>query len=211
VTVTGSAGGPDPRDETEAERDDRNLAELLQELRVAGLGVQVLFGFLLSLPFTTRFTRLSPGQRDLYLTCLVLAAVATALLLGPVAYHRMVFRRGQKEHLVRSASVMAILGLVTVGLAVSASVLLVTSYVAGNVAGALITIAVFCVIAALWFAFPLARRRLPRGPARGLETPHAAGCHVGRGPGVRVVAPAHRRNVTDERQRLAGRRLRGAP
>jgi hypothetical protein len=69
-------------------RDDRNLAELLQELRVAGLGVQVLFGFLLSLPFTNRFTRLSQGQRDLYLASLVLAAVATALLLGPVAYHR---------------------------------------------------------------------------------------------------------------------------
>jgi Family of unknown function (DUF6328) len=68
------------RDETEAERADRNLAELLQELRVAGLGVQVLFGFLLSLPFTNRFTKLSHGQRDLYLATPVLAAVATALL-----------------------------------------------------------------------------------------------------------------------------------
>jgi len=74
------AGSPDPRDESEAERIDRNLAELLQELRVAGLGVQVLFGFLLSLPFTSRFTRLSQGQRELYLATLVLAAVATALL-----------------------------------------------------------------------------------------------------------------------------------
>jgi MFS family permease len=153
------SGPPDPRDETEAERDDRNLGELLQELRVAGLGVQVLFGFLLSLPFTTRFTRLSGGQRDLYLVCLILAAVATALLLGPVAYHRLVFRRRQKERLVRSASVMAIVGLITVGLAVSAAVLLVTSYVAGNVAAALMTILVFCVIGALWFALPLARRR----------------------------------------------------
>src|SRR6202158_6623748 len=102
------ASGSDPRDESEAERADRNLAELLQELRVAGLGVQVLFGFLLSLPFTTRFTRLNQGQRDLYLACLVLAAVATALLLGPVAYHRLVFRRGQKESLVRAATGMAI-------------------------------------------------------------------------------------------------------
>jgi hypothetical protein len=82
------ARSADPRDETEAERDDRNLAELLQELRVAGLGVQVLFGFLLSLPFTNRFDRLSRGQRDLYLASLVLAAIATAMLLGPVAYHR---------------------------------------------------------------------------------------------------------------------------
>src|SRR5271170_6950459 len=80
-------GSPDPREETEAQRNDRNLAELLQELRVAGLGVQVLFGFLLSLPFTNRFSQLSRGQRDLYLAVLVLDAVATALLLGPVAYH----------------------------------------------------------------------------------------------------------------------------
>jgi hypothetical protein len=155
----GSEASPDPRDESEAERNDRNLAELLQELRVAGLGVQVLFGFLLSLPFTTRFTRLSQGQRDLYLACLVLAAVATALLLGPVAYHRLVFRRGQKESLVRSASVMAILGLATVGLAVSAAVLLVTGFVASGLAAALITTFVFCVFAALWFGYPLARRR----------------------------------------------------
>jgi MFS family permease len=155
----GSEASPDPRDESEAERNDRNLAELLQELRVAGLGVQVLFGFLLSLPFTARFTRLNQGQRDLYLASLVLAAVATALLLGPVAYHRLVFRRGQKESLVRSASVMAILGLAAVGLAVSAAVLLVTGYVASGLAAALITTFVFCVFAVLWFAYPLARRR----------------------------------------------------
>src|SRR6201997_2027999 len=94
----GGAGRP----ESDAERVDRNLNELLQELRVASIGVQVLFGFLLSLPFTNRFSRLSGAQRDLYLATLVLAAVATALLVGPVAYHRLVFRRGQKERLVRA-------------------------------------------------------------------------------------------------------------
>jgi cation transport ATPase len=149
----------DARDETEAERDDRNLAELLQELRVTGLGVQVLFGFLLSLPFTNRFARLSQGQRELYLATLVLAALATALLLGPVAYHRLVFRRGQKERLVRAASVMAIAGLVAVGLAVSAAVLLVTGYVASSLPAILITVFVACAFGLLWFAFPLARRR----------------------------------------------------
>jgi Family of unknown function (DUF6328) len=153
------AESPDPRQESEAQRDDRNLAELLQELRVAGLGVQVLFGFLLALPFTNRFDTLSPAQRDLYLASLVLAAVATALLLGPVAYHRLVFRRGQKESLVRAASVMAITGLAAVGLAVSAAVLLVTSYVASGSAAALITVFVAGTFGVLWFAFPLARRR----------------------------------------------------
>src|SRR5437016_7443363 len=126
------------RDESEEERNDRNLAELLQELRVAGLGVQVLFGFLLSLPFTNRFTHLSPGQRNLYLGTIVLAAVATALLLGPVAYHRLVFRRGEKERLVRAANIMAIAGLAAVGLAVSAAILLVTDYVSSGLTAALI-------------------------------------------------------------------------
>ncbi len=155
----GSQETLDPRDESEAARDDRNLAELLQELRVAGLGVQVLFGFLLSLPFTNRFARLSHGQRELYLGSLLLAAVSTALLVGPAAYHRVVFRRRQKERLVRAASVMALLGLATVGLAISAAVLLVTSFVVGGLAAALISAFTLCVFGGLWFAFPLARRR----------------------------------------------------
>ena len=150
---------PDQRDESEAERDDRNLAELLQELRVAGLGVQVLFGFLLSLPFTNRFAKLSHGQRDLYLAAIVLSVLATALLLGPVAYHRLVFRRAQKEGLVRAASVMAISGLAVVGLAVSAAILLITGFVASGLPAVLITVFVVCVFGGLWFAFPLARRR----------------------------------------------------
>ena len=85
----GSGAASDPRPESVAERDDRNLAELIQELRVVSLGVQVLFGFLLSLPFTVRFVGLNGAQRDLYLASLVLSAVATVLLLGPVAYHRV--------------------------------------------------------------------------------------------------------------------------
>jgi MFS family permease len=151
-----SAG--DPRDETRAEQDDRNLIELLQELRVAGLGVQVLFGFLLSLPFTSQFKQLDGRDRDLYVACLLLAAVATALLLGPVAYHRLVFRQGQKEKLVRAANVMAILGLIAVGLSISASVLLVAGFVAGYGVGSVIAGLVLVMFALLWFAFPLARR-----------------------------------------------------
>jgi hypothetical protein len=143
--------------ETEAERDDRNLAELLQELRVAGLGVQMIFGFLLALPFTNRFTALGAGQRTLYVATLLLAAVATALLVGPVAYHRLVFRRHLKRHLVRAANVMAILGLATVGLTVSAAVLLVVSYVARGLPAALIGVFVVCLFAGLWFVFPLTR------------------------------------------------------
>jgi len=161
--VAAHANPRDPRrSESTQQRDDRNLGELLQELRVAGLGVQVLFGFLLALPFSRGFPNLSGAQRDLYLVCLVLAAVATALLLGPVAYHRLVFRRGLKEGLVRAANVMATIGLAAVGLAVASAVLLVTSYVAGATAAWIIAIAVAAMFATLWFAFPLSRRRGPR-------------------------------------------------
>jgi hypothetical protein len=152
-----SGAAPDPRQESVAERDDRNLSELIQELRVISLGVQVLFGFLLSLPFTVRFTLLSDSQRDLYLASLTLSAAATVLLLGPVAYHRLVFRRGLKEPLVRYANLMAILGLAAVGAAVLTAVMLVTSYVAGTLPGALITALTACLLVSLWFALPLAQ------------------------------------------------------
>jgi hypothetical protein len=153
------SGAPDARAESPAQRDDRNLSELVQELRVAGLGVQVLFGFLLSLPFTTKFATLTSGQRDLYLACLVLSASATALLIAPVAYHRLVFRRGMKERLVRFANLLAILGLAAVGGAVLTAVLLLTWYVAGALSGGLVTGLIGVVIIALWFAVPLASRR----------------------------------------------------
>jgi hypothetical protein len=145
--------------ETEAERDDRNLIELLQELRVAGLGVQVLFGFLLAIPFTAKFADLSHAQRELYVASLLLAAAATALLLAPVAYHRLVFRRNRKEQLVKDANVLAILGLVAVGLAVSASVLLVVSYVESGAIVVIITVVTVCLFAVLWFVLPMVRRR----------------------------------------------------
>jgi hypothetical protein len=152
---------PDRPGETEAERADRNLIELLQELRVAGLGVQVLFGFLLSLPFTSRFIKLNHPQRGLYVASLLLAALATALLMAPVAYHRLVFRRHEKQRLVDDASKLAILGLGTVGLAISAAVLLVVSYVLAGQALAVVIITVFTIFlfGGLWFVLPLLRRR----------------------------------------------------
>lgn len=172
TSVTAGARGPEARPgaaqdekdrpgETETERADRNLIELLQELRVAGLGVQVLFGFLLSLPFTNRFVKLSHPQRGLYLASLLLAALSTALLMAPVAYHRLVFRRHEKVRLVDDASRLAVLGLAAVGLAITAAVLLVVSSVlAGQlVAVVIITSFTFLLFAGLWFILPLVRRR----------------------------------------------------
>jgi hypothetical protein len=146
------------RSETEAERDDRNLAELLQELRVAGLGVQVLFGFLLSLPFSVRFARVDHSQRELYVASLLLAALSTALLCAPVAYHRLIFRRHEKGRLLRVANVMALLGLGTVGLAVSAAVLLVVGFVDHGVPVAVIAVATVVCFAGMWFVFPIVHR-----------------------------------------------------
>jgi Family of unknown function (DUF6328) len=149
---------PDGRRESEAQRADRNLGELLQELRVLSLGVQVLFGFLLSLPFATRFGKLNGIQRDLYIACLVLCAMSTTFLIGPVAYHRLVFRRGMKESVLRFANALAICGLACVGAAILLAVLMVAYYVAGALAAALITAVLACMLGGLWFAVPLWRR-----------------------------------------------------
>lgn len=149
----------DDRNESQAERNDRNLMELLQELRVAGVGVQVLFGFLLALPFTNRFAKLSHAQRGLFIADLVLAAVATVLLVGPVAYHRLVFRHHLKEPLITVANKMAIAGLVAVALAVMIALILVTSFVEGNTPATIIGVFIACLFALLWFVLPLARRQ----------------------------------------------------
>lgn len=149
---------PDRPGETEAQRDDRNVMELLNELRVVGIGVQVLFGFLLSLPFDNRFTKLYTAQRGVYLATVTLAALSTALLVAPVAYHRLLFRRHEKESLVRVTNALAIAGLVTVGLAVSCAVLLVVSFVAPGAPAIVITAITVSAFAGLWFALPLSRR-----------------------------------------------------
>lgn len=154
-----SDGSPgEARSESAAERDDRNLAELLQELRVISIGVQVLFGALLSLPFTNRFDRLDGAQRDLYLASLMLAAVATTLLLSPVAYHRVVFRRGLKGGLVHFANLMALVGLAAVGGAILTAVAMVIDFVAGTLPAILITVVVAILLVSLWFAIPVGRR-----------------------------------------------------
>ncbi len=147
------------RQESEGEREDRRLGELLQELRVAGLGVQVLFGFLLGLPFTVRFSRVDAAQRHLYLGTLLTAAAAVALLCAPVAYHRLVFRRHMKGRLLRTANVLAVVGMVAVALAVSGAVALVTSVVSPGAGTVAVTAGTLAGFGVLWFALPLVARR----------------------------------------------------
>ena len=92
------------RDETPQERADRNFTELLQELRVAQTGVQILFAFLLTLPFSSRFADISARDRVAYVVTLLASAAAAVLLIAPVSYHRLVFRRNRKQELVQTAA-----------------------------------------------------------------------------------------------------------
>jgi O-antigen/teichoic acid export membrane protein len=155
-TSTDGQAQDDPgRNETEEQRDDRNLAELLQELRVASVGVQVLFAFLLALPFSARFLRLSANQRHLYVAVVLLATLATAQLSAPVAYHRFVFRRHRKTQLLRTANVLALTGLATVAMSISGAVLLVVSAVVSGIGVALIFAATVCMFVGLWIVLPL--------------------------------------------------------
>jgi O-antigen/teichoic acid export membrane protein len=141
-----------------SERINRNVSDLLQELRVAGLGVQVLFGFLLALPFSMRFTELDGAQRDVYRLSVLGAAAATALLVSPVAYHRWVFRRHQKPKLLRVANVEALLGLGAEAFSISCAVALIFSFVgSGWVFSALVGI-VIATFVVLWFALPIIDR-----------------------------------------------------
>jgi hypothetical protein len=147
--------------ESEKQRLDRNLDQLMTQLRVAMPGVQILFGFLLSVPFASRFDQTTPFQRDVYLVSLVAAGVATAFFIAPTAYHRLTFRRGEKRHLVFTANRWTLIGLAALAVAMDAAVLLVADFLFEEVlAIALATVmgALFC---GLWFIFPLARR-LPR-------------------------------------------------
>jgi O-antigen/teichoic acid export membrane protein len=144
--------------ETEAERNNRNLSDLLQELRVAGLGVQVLFGFLLGLPFSVRFSGLDGLGRTLYQLSLLCAAVATALLVSPVAYHRWVFRRHEKGRLLRYANVQAIIGLAMVAVAVCAAVWMALLFVGLSWPVGLLAGATTGCFAVLWFVLPIVDR-----------------------------------------------------
>jgi MFS family permease len=144
--------------ESEKARWDRNFADLLQELRVAQTGVQILFAFLLTLPFSNGFPKTTAFQKDTYLVALISAAFATAMIISPVAFHRALFRQGRKPELVRYAHRMATGGLACMLVSMVSSVLLITDYVL-NMWGALILSAVTAGwFLTFWAVLPFARR-----------------------------------------------------
>jgi hypothetical protein len=146
------------RDETEDARIDRNLGELLQELRVALPGVQVLFAFLLAVPFQTGFRHISAFQEKVYFVTLLCTAVSAALLISPTAYHRMTFHLQQKRHLVKLANRFAIAGLGFLALAMTGAIMLITDVLFGGVATAVASAAAAGMFAVLWYLLPLRRR-----------------------------------------------------
>ena len=146
------------RNESELERADRNLNELLQELRVALPGVQVLFAFLLTVPFSQGFTQLTDGQRDLYFAVLLCTAISTALLIAPTAHHRLLFRMQDKEHLVVIANHYAIAGTLVLAIAICGAIFLISDLLFGLTATILFTALVAVVFSSVWYALPLYRR-----------------------------------------------------
>jgi hypothetical protein len=147
------------RDETEAERVDRNFNELLGELRIALPGVQVLFAFLLTVPFAQGFTGLSQFERDLYLVVLLLTALSSALLIAPTAYHRVLFRKGYKPEILFFANRAAMAGLAVLALAMCGAIFLIAHVIFGEVAAIVVAIVSGLVFAALWYVIPWARGR----------------------------------------------------
>ena len=147
------------RRETELERVDRNLTELLAELRVLATGVQVLFAFLLTVPFSARFGRLTSGERYLYLVVLIAASAAAGLLIAPSALHRLLFRQGDKPRLIQIANQMAIGGIACLAIAMTGILALISGEVFGWVAGGIVGAFALVFFGGLWFGLGFRRRR----------------------------------------------------
>ena len=151
-------GGAAGRNETEAQRLDRNYGELLQELRVAQVGVQILFASLLTVVFSQRFSEISSLQRGTYVLTLLSAACSVALLVGPVAFHRIVFRHSQKDDLVRVAHRMALGGLACLAVSLVAVVLFILEEVLGTTPALWYSAGVAALFLVLWLVIPLVSR-----------------------------------------------------
>jgi len=153
---------PDERprrtDETEHERLDRELEQLVNEMRLAMPGVQVLFAFLLAVPFAPGFKDVGPFGRDVYVFSVVCAALSCAFMIAPTAYHRIMFRRGDKSRLIKLASAMTITGLAFLGLAMNAAIFLATDAVLDQTQAIVITSVTAVVFLLLWFGLAAARR-----------------------------------------------------
>ena len=148
------------------ERLDRELMELLNEIRVALPGAQVLFAFLLTVPFAGRFRNLSDFQRDTYFVAFIASAVAVALLLAPTAHHRLRWRKYDKERLLQGANAMTIIALAVLVIAMGAVVLLISDVMFGARAAGVIAGVITMTYIGMWFGIPVIRIIQDRGSGR---------------------------------------------
>jgi hypothetical protein len=146
------------RSEEQQERLNRQLMELLQELRVAIPGVQVLFGFLLTVPFQQRFQQVTTFQKTTYFVTLIAAAVATALFIAPSAFHRMTFQHREKPNLIHVGTVQMLAGLAALAVATNGAVLLVTDWLFDPGTVVVTVVALAGIYFTLWFGLGLLRR-----------------------------------------------------
>ncbi|MFL5779163.1 MAG: DUF6328 family protein [Chloroflexota bacterium] len=150
-----------PEGESRREKIDRELIELLNELRVALPGVQVLFAFLLILPFQQRFSLLTEAQRVVYFAALLASAVAAAALIAPSVYHRLNFRRKNKERMLFDSNTLLIVGSAFTGIGIACSIYLVADFVFGTTVAVVVTVATIVLYGALWAVLPIIRRGEP--------------------------------------------------
>jgi hypothetical protein len=148
----------------EQEKRDRQMIELLNELRVALPGVQILFAFLLTVPFSLRFDKLTPFQRDDYYVTLMATALSTACLIAPSAAHRLRFHKHDRNWLIESANALTIAGLVWLTIAITGAVTLITDIMFDGVRVWIYSGALALVLVGLWFARPLLRADESSGP-----------------------------------------------
>lgn len=146
------------QEESHHERINREFIELLNELRVALPGVQVLFAFLLTVPFSQRFNNADEFQRDVYFVTLLLAGLSSALLITPSSQHRWLFRKHDKEQLLKRSNRYALAGIVCLGVALCSAVLLITDFMFSRTTGILTTAVLGAVLAYLWVGLPVYRR-----------------------------------------------------
>lgn len=149
----------DDRDETEAQRLDRNWSSLLQELRVSQTGVQLLTGFLLTLPFQQRFTQLDGTMRAVYLVTVACSLGATVLLVAPVGMHRVLFRRHRLDALVSASHACALAGLILLGVALVGVAVVIFNTVVGRTGAWIAGGATLAAFVTFWFLVPLPLRR----------------------------------------------------
>jgi amino acid transporter len=151
---------PNPPDESNKERLDRELIEFLNEIRIVLPGVQVLFAFLLTLPFTGTFDRTDPQERFAYIVAFFSAAFAAVIMITPTAFHRLRFRLGDKEAILRASNRLFLAGITCLGVAMVAVVWLVSEIVFDERIASFIGIAAAIIVIALWYVLPLRRRFL---------------------------------------------------